>query len=103
MDNASYHVNSEIKNFLIKNKLKILTNCPYYSTFNAIEYEFRNIKSILYKKLINDEKELMNVIEEILSSKKNEAAISKIYLDELKRYRKYALEHKNDDLEKLFE
>ena len=29
MDNASYHVTDEIKNYLLQNKMKI-TNCPYY-------------------------------------------------------------------------
>ena len=44
MDNATYHVNENIKKLLIENKIKTITNCPYFSHFNIIEIQFRFIK-----------------------------------------------------------
>ena len=37
----------------------------------------------------------------MLLSKSNKASISKIYLEELKIFKKYAMTHKNDNLEQL--
>ena len=47
-DNASYHVTNEIKNLLVNNKMKSITNCPYYSYFNRIEYVFHKYEKIFY-------------------------------------------------------
>ena len=71
MDNASYLVNKEIKDYL--------TVSSYYLSFNAIEYEFFNIKINLYKYLFKNRKELKETTLEILSLDGNKKAI-KIYI-----------------------
>ena len=102
MDNATYHLNDELKKLLLNNKIKVLLNCPYYSTFNAIEYEFRSLKCFLYNYLIKDNKELMEKVETFLISKENGRIISKIYLNELEIYHAYAYEHSNDNLDEIY-
>lgn len=71
IDNAAYHVTIEIKSFLVENKMKIVTNSPYYSHFNLIEYEFFNIKIHLYKELLKDCKELEERIKNVIKSEDN--------------------------------
>lgn len=102
MDNATYHLNDELKKLLLNNKIKVLLNYPYYSTFNAIEYEFRRLKCFLYNYLIKDNKELMEKVETFLISKENGRIISKIYLNELEIYHAYAYEHSNDNLDEIY-
>jgi len=102
MDNATYHVNESIKDFLIENKIKTITNCPYFSHFNGIEFEFRFIKRQLSGSLFKNREELKNNIIKIINSSENKNSIRKIYLKELKLYYDYALVHKNDNLDDIF-
>ena len=37
-----------------------MTNIPYFSMFNEIEYIFFNIKAKIYKSMLNNRKELQN-------------------------------------------
>ena len=102
MDNAKNHVRKKIKKYAIKNKLKILTNIPYYSIFNGIEYVFFCKKTKLYKLLIKNRKELKQKIECILKDKQIEQSIKKIYLSELKTYLDHIKERQNEDIEKIY-
>ena len=52
MDNLSSHKTLELYNFYKERKLKILFNVPYLSQFNIIEFGFRHINNIIYKKII---------------------------------------------------
>lgn len=101
-DNASYHVTKEIKSFLLKNKMKAFTNCPYYSNFNGIEYLFRNMKSYLYKNLFRNRKELQEAASQFLLSKDIKYILQKIYLKELKLYFNYAEEHSEDNYDIIY-
>lgn len=87
-DNAKCHISKSVKKFALENKLKILTNIPYYSVFNAIEYVFLNIKSNLYKILIRNRKELKEKVESIINDQNIKNTIKKIYLSELRLYLK---------------
>lgn len=40
MDNYSIHMAKELKNIYKENKLKIITNVPYFSELNGIEFLF---------------------------------------------------------------
>ncbi len=68
-----------IKVYALENKLKILTNYPYYSKFNLIEFVFRAIKVKLYKNLIDKKKALRNFILEVINEKKFEKTIKKYF------------------------
>ena len=87
-DNAKCHISKSVKKFALENKLKILTNIPYYSVFDAIEYVFLNIKSNLYKILIRNRKELKEKVESIINDQNIKNTIKKIYLSELRLYLK---------------
>ena len=56
LDNAKYHLVQKVKEYALKNNFKMLTNCPYYSKFNPIEFVFRSIKTKLYKNLFDKKK-----------------------------------------------
>jgi len=92
MENASYHLTSEIKNFANNKKMKVVTNCPYNSTFNVIEYEFLQIKKFIYKDLVKNSIELKQKIINIMNSSENEKTIKKLYLKGLNIYKNYALQ-----------
>ena len=70
MDNAKCHLHQNVKKFVTERKLKVLTNCPYLSKFNAIEYVFRAIKTNIYKYLFKNMKLLKNQIVEIMNGNK---------------------------------
>jgi hypothetical protein len=102
IDNAKYHIDKKVIKFCLDNKLKILSNCPYYSIFNAIEYVFLNIKSYLYKKLIKNIKELKKEINNILNDEKLKKTIKKIYADELGIYYKFIKDNDNENIQEIF-
>ena len=102
MDNAKCHISKKTKKFCLKNNLKIMTNIPYYSMFNGIEYVFLNIKKKLYKLLLKNRKELKNSILEIIQDESIKETIKKIYLYELKLYLENIIERKDEDVEAIF-
>ena len=48
-DNASCHKTKKIRQICQENKLKVLTNVPYKSEYNSIEYLFGYFKNKYYK------------------------------------------------------
>ena len=70
MDNLSSHKTSNLIDFYIQNKINILFNTPYLSTFNAIELSFRNIKKFLYTKYFSSIEEVEEEVKNILMVKK---------------------------------
>ena len=103
MDNAKCHIHRDVRKFALENKLKIITNCSYYSVFNAIEYVFLNIKSKLYKLLIKNRKELKKVIKSIIENENMDDVVQKIYLSELKIYYDYIQENKEENIQEIYE
>lgn len=102
-DNAKCHIAKLIKKFVLDKKLKVLTNIPYYSIFNGIEYVFLNIKSKIYKMLLKNKKELKDQIKSILNGDKIKETIKKIYLSELNLYLKEIQEMKNLDFNQIYQ
>lgn len=80
--------------------MKIVTNSPYYSHFNLIEYEFFNIKIHLYKELLKDCKELEERIKNVIKSEDNKKK-KKIYVNGLRAYYEFADKHKFDNIEQI--
>ena len=66
LDNSSYHLSKQIKEYIKKNKIKFLFNVPYKSNFNAIEMCFHFFKNKIYKEIFNNinslEKRINNLI-----------------------------------------
>ena len=83
MDNLPAHKTSEMYKFYNKNKLKILFNAPYISNFNMIEYVFRYIKNITYKKLYNSLLNLKKDVEEIIQSLQLKDSLERLYKETL--------------------
>jgi len=89
LDNASYHLSKDVKEFSKKNKIKILFNIPYKSEFNAIEIAFHLIKNNLYKEMPSNQKELIKRIIYYIDDKSINDYIPKVYIKTLETYVKF--------------
>ena len=100
-DNAKCHLTEEVKKVVLTNYFKLITNCPYLSKFNGVEYVFRTIKAEIYQILFKNKKKLKRQIINILESEKIQKTLLKIYLKELKEYKNFIVENEKDDLNEL--
>ena len=89
LDNASYHLSKDVKEFSKKNQIKILFNIPYKSEFNAIEIAFHLIKNNLYKEIPTNQKELIKRILYYIDDKSINDYIPKVYIKTLETYVKF--------------
>ena len=67
-DNGKFHTSLKTEKYLRENKFYILTIVPYMSQFDSIEFTFRNIKNILYKKIFSSIEEIKEIVKEIIES-----------------------------------
>ena len=96
-DNATIHKTKNMVK-LYKNKgLKILTNIPYKSEFNAIEYCFGNFKNEYYKFCFKDKNEQKNKIEELINSEYLKKSLEGCYLQAYIKYRKFISSNPDKD------
>ena len=86
MDNLTSHKTLEMYKFYKENKLKILFNTPYISSFNMVEYVFGYIKNITYKNLYSSLFELQQAINNIIESDKLRFTLEKLYKETLFNY-----------------
>lgn len=103
-DKATIHKTKNMTK-LYKNKgLKILTNIPYKSEFNAIEYFFGNFNNGYYKFCFSNKIEQKNKIEGLLNSQYLKNRIEGCYLQAYIKYAKYIdTNNYKDETEKLYE
>lgn len=103
-DNATIHKTKNMINLYKKSNLKILTNIPYKSEFNAIEYCFGNFKNEYYKFCFPNKNEQKNKIKELLNSEYLKKSIEGCYLQAYTKYAKF-LETNiyREEIEKLYE
>ena len=102
MDNAKYHTTNRVKKYAYKKKMKIITNCPYYSQFNSIEFIFGVIKKKLYRILIKNIGKLKKQILDIINHDNFQYTITKIYLKGLKIYEEFITNNNDVNLNILF-
>ena len=103
IDNASYHKTEKIIDFVLKNKLKVLTIVPYQSKFNMSELIFRYIKNRTYKRIFESYKEIKLEIEKILQSEELKRSLNNLFKETLIKYVNYEEENKNIDLNYLYD
>lgn len=101
MDNARPHKSKKIIKFIKENKLKVITNIPYESSFNSVELSFRFIKNLIYKKLYNSIDEIINDVKNILVSKKFTESLILQYKETLQKYIYFHNKYLNNDLNNL--
>ena len=89
MGNCSCHQTPSLFKFYDDNKLKILFNVPYKSTFNMVENVFRLIKNITYKKLYKNIIELKKDLKIIIEGDNVVKSLSKLYKETLVIYKNY--------------
>ena len=87
MDNLSCHKTSKLIDFYIQNKINILFNIPYLSSFNAIELSFRNIKKFLYTKYFSSIEEVESQVKLYLNNEKMTNGIKENYKETLIKYK----------------
>ena len=54
--------------YYAENRINIIFNTPYFSTFNSIELAFRSIKNLLYKKVYNDFNKVIEDVHNIINN-----------------------------------
>ena len=102
LDNAKYHLVKKVKEYALKNNFKMLTNCPYYSKFNPIEFVFRAIKAKLYKNLFDKKKTLRNFILNIINENEFKKTIKKIFLKGLNIYYQFIKENNDENIDLIY-
>ena len=86
MDNLPTHVSSTMKKFYQENKINVLTNIPYLSSFNMIELSFKKIKQRLYRKAYNNIFDAVKDTKLILESDDFKNSLLSQYFDTLNEY-----------------
>ena len=87
-DNATCHKAKEIIDNCKNKNLKILTNIPYKSNYNGIEFCFAFFKNEYYKYILQDKKEQKSKIIEILESDNMKENSESFYLQVYENYLK---------------
>ena len=86
-DNARFHKTKKFKNFYKNNKLKIITNVPYESSFDSVELSFRYIKNVIYKNIYNSIDDVTKeVILNILNRDKFRRSLLLQYKETIEKY-----------------
>ena len=83
MDNLSSHKTQLLKKYYIQQKINILFNSPYQSSFNLIELLFRLVKRKVYQNLYSSSEESSKEIERILNDKNLSNGLKKNYKENL--------------------
>jgi hypothetical protein len=103
-DNATCHKAKNIIKIYKKKNLKILTNIPYKSEYNGIEYCFCYFKNIYYKYFLKNKIEQIQKIKEILDSKDLQNNCKSFYLQALEKYKRFFEEEGNKNkMENIFD
>ena len=98
LDNLSAHLTADMFKYYDYEKLKIIFNVPYLSTFNMIELCFRQIKRDTYTHLYESIDELKKNIEEIILSEKFKGQLKSLFRETLKIYFKFLIDYNNFNL-----
>ena len=88
LDNASYHKTKEIIKKFNQYKFKVITNIPYKSEFNGIEFFFACFKNEYYKFIFENREEQKQKIKEIIESENIKKNIPSFYLQAYENYKK---------------
>ena len=98
LDNLTAHLTGELFNFYKQKGIKTLFNTPYLSKFNMIEYCFRSLKNITYKKRYKNIKELKKDISILINDGYLERHLIKLYKETLENYLFYINDNKSINL-----
>ena len=85
-DNASCDNTKEIIEECLNKKFKIISNIPYKSEFNGIEFLFGYLKNQYYKYIFASKNEQKNKIIEIIESKEMNDNLESFYLQAYEKY-----------------
>ena len=94
LDNLPAHLTGELFEYYNQKRIKILFNTPYLSKFNMIEYCFRSLKNITYKKNYRNINELKNDINILIGDGYLEKQLIKLFKETLENYLYYINEYK---------
>ena len=88
LDNATCHKTKEIIENCKNKKMKFLTNIPYKSNYNGIEFCFGYFKNEYYKYIFKNKKEQKAKIIEILESNNIKENASSFFLQAFENYQR---------------
>ena len=86
MDNLSCHRTPKLLNYYSENKLNIIFNCVYRSSFNCVELAFKSIKFHLYNNLYESIEQAEKDIKNKLDDKNFNSVLLHNYLETLNIY-----------------
>ena len=98
LDNCTSHLTAESFKLYDKEKIKVLYTVPYRSNFNMIEYTFRAIKNITYKKLFSSIDELKTELVIIINDEAFNKRLKLLYKEVLLNYLDFINKYKNENL-----
>ena len=101
LDNLKLHKTKEVISFCELNKLNLVFNVPYQSTFNGIELCFRAIKRITYSNLYNSIEDMKKSIYNLIKTDNFCGTLLYNYKETLKEYYAYIVNHKYDNLNNI--
>lgn len=101
MDNLSAHKTDLLKKYYLEQKMNILFNSPYQSSFNLIELFFRLIKRKIYQNIFSSSEEASKEIERIIKDENLKNGLMKNYRETLEIYYYYSKKYEDLNLNNL--
>ena len=102
MDNLSIHKTKNLISSYIENKMNIVYNTPYLSSFNCIEFAFRTLNKKIYSKTYEDINKVIEDSSKYLDSIEFKNCFKNNYKDTIENYLMFLEKYKYLNL-KLFE
>lgn len=103
LDNFSCHKTRKLIELYSNNKINILFNTPYLSSFNSIELSFRNMKRYLYTKCFDTIETMKKEAEKYLLQEEFLNGIKSNFKETLLRYLQFNSYHSHLNLNNLKE
>ena len=101
LDNLSCHKTEKLIEFYSTNKINVIFNTPYLSTFNSIELSFRNLKRHLYTNIYESIEKIEEEAKNYLKNKSFNDGIRENFKETLLEYHSFNLNYKQIDINTL--
>lgn len=103
LDNLSCHKTEKLIEFYSTNKINVIFNTPYLSTFNIIELSLRNLKRHLYTNIYESIEKIEEEAKNYLKNKSFNDGIRENFKETLLQYLSFNIKNSNVDINTLIE
>lgn len=98
MDNLSVHKTKALMDIYQEQKMNIIFNTPYLSSFNCIEFAFRTLKKKIYTRVYEDINQIIEYSSEYMESKEFKNCLKNNYKDTIQNYIIFSEKYKSFNL-----